>query len=270
MVPATVTSLSTNANRPTRVIGMTLAVVVMLVGLPFGLMVSTMLPTGQPTQQPAQMSNVSVTQMRVVTKAHTVPMVLTSGSYTVKAGDTLGKIAAKHGTSVAALASANGIQNVNVIGVGDVLKIGNAPSAPPAPQAQSASSHTSSVGERALAAANRIDGMNVPYVWGGKSMSGFDCSGFVGYVFGKAGYDISGSSSSMSGLANGDSVISVPRDEIRAGDIVFFYSPVSHVGIAKNSSEVVHASTDGNALPDQIKTSDISAMPFHNAIRVVG
>lgn len=266
MVPATVTSLSINANRLTRVIGMTLAVVVLLVGLPFGLMVSAMLPTSQPAQQP----NVNVSQMRVVTKAHTVPMAPTSGGYTVKEGDTLGKIAKACGTSVAALASANGIKDVNVIGVGDVLKVSNAPSAPPAPQAQPSSAHSSSVGERALATANRIDGMNVPYVWGGKSMSGFDCSGFVSYVFGKAGYDISGSSSSMSGLANGDSVISVPRDEIRAGDIVFFYSPVSHVGIAKNSSEVVHASTDGNALPDQIKTSDISAMPFHNAIRVVG
>ena len=47
-----------------------------------------------------------------------------AGGYTVKSGDTLGKIAAANGTSVAALAAANGIGNVNVISVGQVLNLG--------------------------------------------------------------------------------------------------------------------------------------------------
>ncbi|GAA1387068.1 transglycosylase family protein [Pseudonocardia kongjuensis] len=46
------------------------------------------------------------------------------GSYTVKAGDTLGRIAAANGTSVARLASLNGISNVNLISVGQTLKLG--------------------------------------------------------------------------------------------------------------------------------------------------
>lgn len=46
------------------------------------------------------------------------------GGYTVKSGDTLGKIAAAHGTSVAKLASLNGISNVNAIGVGQSLNLG--------------------------------------------------------------------------------------------------------------------------------------------------
>ncbi len=43
---------------------------------------------------------------------------------TVVAGDTLGKIAKAHGTSVAALVSANGIANPNALSIGDVIKIG--------------------------------------------------------------------------------------------------------------------------------------------------
>ncbi|MFT8543949.1 MAG: LysM peptidoglycan-binding domain-containing protein [Leuconostoc falkenbergense] len=47
----------------------------------------------------------------------------TSGTYTVKSGDTLNSIAAANGTSVATLASANGISNVNLIYVGQTLKL---------------------------------------------------------------------------------------------------------------------------------------------------
>ncbi|MEJ8281042.1 transglycosylase family protein [Pseudonocardia spirodelae] len=46
------------------------------------------------------------------------------GGYTVKSGDTLGRIAAAHGTSVSKIAAANGIGNVNVISVGQVLNLG--------------------------------------------------------------------------------------------------------------------------------------------------
>jgi len=47
----------------------------------------------------------------------------TSGTYTVKSGDTLNSIAAANGTTVATLASANGISNVNLIYVGQTLKL---------------------------------------------------------------------------------------------------------------------------------------------------
>ncbi|MGQ0589604.1 MAG: LysM peptidoglycan-binding domain-containing protein [Sphingosinicella sp.] len=56
-----------------------------------------------------------------------------SNTYTVKSGDTLGKIAAKLGTTVAALAQANAIQDVNRIRPGQVLKIPGAPAAAPPP-----------------------------------------------------------------------------------------------------------------------------------------
>lgn len=53
-----------------------------------------------------------------------------AGSYKVKAGDTLGEIAKRYGTTVSALASLNGIANPNRIDVGQVLKLSGATSAP--------------------------------------------------------------------------------------------------------------------------------------------
>lgn len=68
-----------------------------------------------------------------------------TGSYTVVRGDTLGRIAARHGTTISALVAANGIANPNLIRVGQVLEVpaagggdrsssggGTAPAAPPA------------------------------------------------------------------------------------------------------------------------------------------
>ena len=69
------------------------------------------------------------------------PAASANGTYTVKAGDTLNRIAAANGTSVAALAAANGIQNINLIAVGQVLKLSadaTAPAATPAPVQQAA------------------------------------------------------------------------------------------------------------------------------------
>jgi LysM repeat protein len=58
-------------------------------------------------------------------------------TYRVRAGDTLGSIAARHGTSIATLVAANGIENANLIRIGQVLKVaagtGGSVSAPTAP-----------------------------------------------------------------------------------------------------------------------------------------
>ena len=56
-------------------------------------------------------------------KKVSAPAKATGGNYTVKRGDTLGKIAKAHGTSVKALVSANGLANANVLKVGASLKV---------------------------------------------------------------------------------------------------------------------------------------------------
>lgn len=68
-------------------------------------------------------ANVAASAQPAATPAASAPAATANGTYTVKAGDTLNRIAAANGTSVAALAAANGIQNINLISVGQVLKL---------------------------------------------------------------------------------------------------------------------------------------------------
>ncbi|MGM8212004.1 C40 family peptidase [Virgibacillus sp. W0430] len=70
--------------------------------------------------------------------------------------------------------------------------------------------------------------IGTPYRWAGKSPSGFDCSGFVSWAYGQAGYSLP---SSTAGLSSTGSKVSY--NEIQPGDLVFFdtYKKNGHVGI---------------------------------------
>lgn len=97
---------------------------------------------GQQLQTEGTANAAASAQSAATQPAASAPAASANGTYTVKAGDTLNRIAAANGTSVAALAAANGIQNINLIAVGQVLKLSadaTAPAATPAP-AQSAAS----------------------------------------------------------------------------------------------------------------------------------
>lgn len=80
----------------------------------------------------------------------------------------------------------------------------------------------------------------IPYVWGGASRGGFDCSGFVLYVFKKKrGISLPHSASAQARLG-----LPVGREELQPGDLVFFatYRPsISHVGIYIGNNQFVHA-----------------------------
>ena len=82
-----------------------------------------------------------------------------------------------------------------------------------------------------------------PYVYGGSSPSGFDCSGFTTYVMKHFGYSINRTASSQ--MDNGTSV---SKSQLQPGDLVFFNSGNSskratHVGIYTGNGQFVHAST---------------------------
>ncbi len=82
--------------------------------------------------------------------------------------------------------------------------------------------------------------LGVPYVFGGMSPGGFDCSGFVCYVFGKAGISLP----RMADLQY-DAVTRINTSNLRTGDLVFFqtYAPgASHVGIYVGDGKFIHAS----------------------------
>lgn len=83
--------------------------------------------------------------------------------------------------------------------------------------------------------------LGVPYVYGGSSPSGFDCSGFTMYIFSQVGIKLPHGATSQ--LSYGTSV---SRSELQPGDLVFFqdYGAVaSHAGIYIGGDQFVHASS---------------------------
>lgn len=98
---------------------------------------------------------------------------------------------------------------------------------------------SSSIGEQIVAFAEQF--LGTPYVWAGSSPSGFDCSGFVSYVFKNFGYTVNRTAASM--YTNG---VAVDKSELQIGDAVFFASSsesIGHVGIYIGDGEFIHSSS---------------------------
>lgn len=100
----------------------------------------------------------------------------------------------------------------------------------------SSSSETSSIGQQIATYAQKFVGY--PYVYGGSSPSGFDCSGFVQYIYRQFGYSINRTATAQ--LSNG---YSVSYDDLCPGDLVFFGygASASHVGMYIGNGMIVHA-----------------------------
>lgn len=78
------------------------------------------------------------------------------------------------------------------------------------------------------------------YSWGAAGPDSFDCSGLTMYSYAAAGVSLPHSSRSQSTMG-----IAVSRSELQPGDLVFYYSPVSHVAIYVGDGQIIHASTYG-------------------------
>ena len=90
--------------------------------------------------------------------------------------------------------------------------------------------------------------LGVPYVWGGASPSGFDCSGFIMYVYAQVGISLPHNAAMQYGYGS-----PVSRDQLAAGDLVFF-DGLGHAGIYIGGGSFIHAPHTG----DVVKISSLS------------
>lgn len=100
--------------------------------------------------------------------------------------------------------------------------------------------------------------VGVPYVWGGSSPSGFDCSGLVQYAYGKIGVYLPHSSAMQYRYG-----AAVSKSELKAGDLVFFYNPIHHVGIYIGNGKMV------NATGDRVQIGAVWKNSYYGARRIL-
>ena len=102
--------------------------------------------------------------------------------------------------------------------------------------------------------------LGVPYVWGGTSPSGFDCSGLVQYVYAENGISIPRVTYSQQAAAT-----PVSFSDLQPGDLVFWGGSAYHVGIYIGDGKYIHSPAPGQSVCIQ----SYSAYPFTSAGRIV-
>jgi cell wall-associated NlpC family hydrolase len=167
-------------------------------------------------------------------------------------------------------ASPVAVETVGVVGVKAVAKPKPKPKPKPRPDpvaqaVQSRSSDGSGTGpvsrsstrysnpaQSSSAVVNIARGLlGIPYVYGGSTPAGFDCSGFTSYVFGKAGVSIPRTASAQQSAAT-------PVSDPKPGDLVFFGSPAWHVGIYTGNGMMIDSPRSGKSTSERAIFSGVS------------
>ena len=129
------------------------------------------------------------------------------------------------------------------------------------------STPSGSIGETIVATAKQY--MGAPYVYGGMSPSGFDCSGFVNYVYKLCGYSMSRVASS---IYNNNGTY-VEKANLQLGDLVFFASnssSIGHVGIYIGNGQFIHSSSGAGCVVISDLSSSYYLRNYVGAKRIAG
>jgi cell wall-associated NlpC family hydrolase len=126
-----------------------------------------------------------------------------------------------------------------VVVVSTVLTVGCASSPPQRTPALAGTEHAV---PRSRVVSTSLKYVGAPYEWGGTSPAGFDCSGFVQFVYAQAGVSLPHGVVKQYRLGS-----SVSRDELEPGDLVFF-DRLRHAGIYIGGMRFVHATKPGDVV----------------------
>jgi len=97
------------------------------------------------------------------------------------------------------------------------------------------------------------------YVYGAAGPDSFDCSGLTMAAWSQAGVSLPHSSSAQ--YSSGQHI---SESELQPGDLVFYYSPISHVGMYIGDGQIVNALNPGSG----VQVSGLHDMPYSGAVRV--
>ncbi|MEV0489331.1 C40 family peptidase [Streptomyces atratus] len=111
----------------------------------------------------------------------------------------------------------------------------------------------------AEAIAFAYDALGKPYVWGATGPSSFDCSGLTQAAWRSAGVSLPRTTYTQINAGR-----HISRSELAPGDLVFFYSGISHVGLYIGNGQMIHAPRPGAP----VRFASIDDMPFAGATRV--
>jgi cell wall-associated NlpC family hydrolase len=98
-----------------------------------------------------------------------------------------------------------------------------------------------------IAIAKALDALKIPYVFGGESIDGMDCSGFTQFLFKQVGYNLPRVSDNQSDVGT-----AVKYEDLRAGDLIFYDfnndGRITHVSICMGGGKMIHTNTPANGI----------------------
>jgi cell wall-associated NlpC family hydrolase len=113
-------------------------------------------------------------------------------------------------------------------------------------------------GRAAAAVSYAMAQVGKSYVYGAAGPSAFDCSGLTMMAWAQAGVGLPHSSSAQSGSGT-----RIAASDLQPGDLVFYYSPISHVGMYIGNGMIVHAANPSSG----VQVSELYSMPYSGAVR---
>ncbi|MDX5808300.1 C40 family peptidase [Bacillus cereus group sp. BfR-BA-02730] len=103
--------------------------------------------------------------------------------------------------------------------------------------------------------------LGLPYVWGGTTPSGFDCSGYMQYIF----KNVAGVKLPRVAREQQNAGVQIPVSEVQPGDLIFWGQPAHHVAMYIGNGQYIHAPQTG----DVIKISKMNPSGVTSATRVL-